>query len=230
MKDPKQRLQAIGEARIVTGDTLSGTPDVGAGLVPVPLRRERPQRAPLQRALPWALAAILALALLVLIIGNTLRAPPSATRPVRLTVDLPVGERLATGRLADIALAPDGSRLVYVGNHGGSTQLYLRSLDQLDHFEATPIPGTEGAYGPFFSPDGQWVAFFAEAKLKKVSLSGGAPGIWSFRVDGAICIAVLQQRRCKRPKMEPQRVVLKAFICMPRIFPHTCSPFAFVTS
>jgi serine/threonine-protein kinase len=61
---------------------------------------------------------------------------------------------------------------VYVGNHGGSTQLYLRSLDR---FEATPIPGTEGAQNPFFSPDGQSVGFFAEGKLKKVSLSGGAP-------------------------------------------------------
>src|SRR5262249_16017736 len=71
-----------------------------------------------------------------------------------------------------IALASDGSRLVYVANHGGSTQLYLRSIDR---FEAMPIPGTEGAESPFFSPDGQSVGFFAGGKLKKVSLSGGAP-------------------------------------------------------
>jgi serine/threonine-protein kinase len=57
-------------------------------------------------------------------------------------------------------------------NHGGSTQLYVRAIDR---FEATPIPGAEGAQSPFFSPDGQSVAFFAEGKLNKISLSGGGP-------------------------------------------------------
>jgi hypothetical protein len=71
-----------------------------------------------------------------------------------------------------MALAPDGSRLAYVANHGGSTQLYLRSMDR---FEATPIPGTEGAESPFFSPDALSVGFFAGGELKRVSLSGGAP-------------------------------------------------------
>jgi serine/threonine-protein kinase len=61
---------------------------------------------------------------------------------------------------------------VYVANHGGSTQFYLRSIDR---FEAAPIPGTESAESPFFSPDGQSVGFFAEGKLKTVSLRGGAP-------------------------------------------------------
>ncbi len=51
------------------------------------------------------------------------------------------------------------------------TQLYLRPMDSL---EARPIPGTEGAVNPFFSPDGQWLGFFAGGKLKKVPVSGGA--------------------------------------------------------
>ena len=50
-------------------------------------------------------------------------------------------------------------------------QLYLRAMDTL---EARPVPGTEGAVGPFFSPDGQWLGFFGGGKLKKVSVSGGA--------------------------------------------------------
>ncbi|PYV40297.1 MAG: hypothetical protein DMG09_07115, partial [Acidobacteria bacterium] len=70
-----------------------------------------------------------------------------------------------------VALSPDGSRLVYVANRAGAQQLYVRPIDRL---EATPIPGTEGAESPFFSPDGQSLGFFAEGKLKKVSLSGGA--------------------------------------------------------
>src|SRR5262249_49690761 len=92
--------------------------------------------------------------------------------PIRLTMNLPPGERLALGPLPHTALAPDGSRLVYVANHSGSTQLYLPWIDR---FEVTPIAGTEGAESPFFSPKGQFVGFFAEGKLRKISLNGGAP-------------------------------------------------------
>ncbi len=71
-----------------------------------------------------------------------------------------------------LALSPDGANLVYVADLGGKTQLYQRPMDQ---FEAAPIPGTEGAYNPFFSPDGQWIGFFAGNEMKKVSIGGGEP-------------------------------------------------------
>jgi Tol biopolymer transport system component len=71
-----------------------------------------------------------------------------------------------------VALSPDGSHLVYVAGQGGVQQLYLRAMDGL---ESRTIPGTEGATSPFFSPDGQWLGFSAAGKLKKISLSGGAP-------------------------------------------------------
>ena len=75
-----------------------------------------------------------------------------------------------------LALSPDGTHLAYVASQGGAQQLYLRAMDGL---EARPVPGTEGAVAPFFSPDGQELGFFASrlggGKLKKVSLSGGAP-------------------------------------------------------
>ena len=74
---------------------------------------------------------------------------------------------LATGRHL-MAISPDGTRVVYVAN----AQLYLRSLDQL---EAAPIRGTsENPNEPFFSPDGQWVGYFARSKLKKIMVTGGA--------------------------------------------------------
>jgi serine/threonine-protein kinase len=97
---------------------------------------------------------------------------PSSPRPVsRLTITLPPGDRLAGLDLPVIALSPDGSRLVYVATRAGAVQqLYLRAMDNLD---AKPIPGTEGATSPFFSPDGQWIGFFAGTKLKKISLNGG---------------------------------------------------------
>ena len=71
-----------------------------------------------------------------------------------------------------LAISPDGSKIVYVADIDGTTQLYLRPLDR---FEVIPIPGTEDAYYPFFAPDGQWVGFFAGNQLKKVSLAGGVP-------------------------------------------------------
>ena len=165
-KDPKQRWRDIGDARIAIEETLAG----GTGVPPEAVHGQD-AHATWRRALPWVLAAILALALVVLTIANALRALRPATRPVtRFVVTLPPGDRLF-GVRGLTALAPDASRLVYAGNHNGSTQLYVRAIDR---FEATPIAGTEGAESPFFSPDGQSVGFFAQGKLKKVSLSGGA--------------------------------------------------------
>jgi Tol biopolymer transport system component len=73
---------------------------------------------------------------------------------------------LGLGRTG-LTISPDGNSLVYVAQRGQTTQLYLRELDRLD---ATPLQGTEGAYQPFFSPDGQWIGFFAGRHLKKLSL------------------------------------------------------------
>ena len=96
---------------------------------------------------------------------------------------------------ANVAISPDGTRVVFAGGTGERLQLYLRVLDQL---EVAPIAGTGGAISPFFSPDGQWVAFFADGQLKKVRIGGGVAlavcdashgygGVWSD--DGTIVFA-----------------------------------------
>jgi eukaryotic-like serine/threonine-protein kinase len=96
------------------------------------------------------------------------RATQPVERPlVRLDVDLDPDVSLGSSRGADTILSPDGSRLVYVSQRS----LFTRRLDQPN---ASDLAGTEGAYAPFFSPDGQWVAFFAQGKLKKISVEGGA--------------------------------------------------------
>jgi serine/threonine-protein kinase len=77
---------------------------------------------------------------------------------------------LGIGR-PSLALAPDGSRLVYVAQTGTTTALYYRDLD--NELDFARLPGTDGAYYPFFSPDGHWVAFYADGFLKKISLPGG---------------------------------------------------------
>jgi serine/threonine-protein kinase len=64
-----------------------------------------------------------------------------------------------------------GPHLAFVGVKNGTSQIYIRRLGQL---QASLLAGTSGAQSPFFSPDGQWLAFFADGKLKKISVTGGA--------------------------------------------------------
>jgi len=94
---------------------------------------------------------------------------------VRLTATMPAGVDVDHRTTPALAVSPDGTTLVYVGGRGGaSVQLFLRSLDGSD---ATSISGTDGAQNPFFSPNGEWIGFFAQGKLKKVSKTGGASQI-----------------------------------------------------
>jgi len=96
--------------------------------------------------------------------------PPQAV--TRTVINLPPGQQLAgLDSGPSVALSPDGTHLAYVATQGTTQQLYLRAMDNV---EAKPMPDTEGAINPFFSPDGQWLGFFAGGKLKKVSVSGGA--------------------------------------------------------
>jgi eukaryotic-like serine/threonine-protein kinase len=89
---------------------------------------------------------------------------------VRLAVTMPPNQPLVT-RTSAVALSPDGSRMALVTLQDGVTHLALRDLSS---FEIKFLPGTEGAEMPFFSPDGEWLGFFADGKLKKILASGGA--------------------------------------------------------
>ena len=127
-----------------------------------------------KRAWVWLAAATLVSAIAIgLAAWLFSRAPaPASQPPTRFAVSLPPDARMNFLEHPVVAISPDGTRLVYAASNGRHIQLYLRAMDQI---EAAPIPGTEGAYSPFFSPDGQWVGFFANLKMKKVSLRGGAP-------------------------------------------------------
>jgi len=130
----------------------------------------------LGRLVPWTVAAIAALAAFTTL-WRPFSVEPDEVR--RWNLNLPESARispigstpLAVGGPA-LALSRDGTKLVFVGESGVETQLYLRELNQ---FRSIPIAGTKGAYNPFFSPDGRWVGFFSGNKLKKISLTGGAP-------------------------------------------------------
>jgi serine/threonine-protein kinase len=118
------------------------------------------------RAAPWTLAA---LGLAVGVWGVT-RGSGGGWAPARLEVTLPRSQHLAGGPSPPIAISPGGSQLVYVAHAGGPAQLYVRPLGE---FTAQPLAGTAGAVAPFFSPDGQWIGFFADGMLKRIEVTGG---------------------------------------------------------
>ena len=165
-KDPNQRVHDVSDARILIEEALTEPSESLQTVGVAGGGRERRARAFIIMALVTIVAVAIAL-------WSFMRStPPAPLFPTRLVVDLLPNQRLleTVGSLA-IALSPDGTRLLYVAESGGRSQLYLRSIDQ---FEARPIAGTEGAHSPFFSADGQWVGFYANGRLQKVSVTGGA--------------------------------------------------------
>jgi serine/threonine protein kinase/Tol biopolymer transport system component len=81
------------------------------------------------------------------------------------------GEQILHTDIPGVAISPDGRLLAYPLTKAGSSQLYLRPLNS---FQSSPLKGTENGNSPFFSPDGQWIGFEADGRIKKVPLSGGA--------------------------------------------------------
>jgi Tol biopolymer transport system component/predicted Ser/Thr protein kinase len=120
----------------------------------------------------WAFVTGLACLILAAIAGfaGWILKPTPPKAVTRTVITLPPGDRLVGPDQPALSLSPDGKELAYAATRGGITQIYLRSLDSL---EDRPITGTERGYDPFFSPDGQWLGFFSDGKLKKALVSGG---------------------------------------------------------
>ena len=90
---------------------------------------------------------------------------------MRLSVDL--GPDAVAGQFTTTAISPDGARLVFpIKSPDGKQMLATRLLAETN---PTLLSGTENGRDPFFSPDGQWIGFFADGKMKKISVQGGAP-------------------------------------------------------
>jgi serine/threonine-protein kinase len=164
-KDVNRRARDVGDVRIEIEEALASQATVEV------VSPEKGIRSLGRRTLIFTLLGTLLLGAIVtgLAVWNLKPLPP---KPVsRVVITLPPGQRLAGLDQPVVALSPDGNQLAYVATQGGTQQLYLRSMDSL---EAKAIPNTEGAFDPFFSPDSQWLGFFAGGKLKKISVSGGA--------------------------------------------------------
>ncbi|MGA2747054.1 MAG: protein kinase, partial [Candidatus Sulfotelmatobacter sp.] len=155
-KDPKKRLRDIGDAMAPVDTEL-------ASVAPSP---------PRLGVTGWVAAAILAGAL-----GVAFWAPWRSEKPLerpmtRFSVDL--GPDAVRGLRITAVLSPDGTRLVFTGRaESGLLQLFTRRLDQA---EAVPLAGTAQADTsyPFFSPDGKWIGFIANGKIRKVAAQGGS--------------------------------------------------------
>ena len=172
---PKDRLRDIGDARYeidqalrTAADRSAETPASSATAGSAPSR----PAASLGGRLLWLLAGAAIAAALILIPRALRPAPTLVESAVRSIVLLPAETTLAPSRGSAVALSPDGTRIAFVGRSKGKVQLYLRALD---HYEWQAIAGSDGASNPFFSPDGKWIGFFADEKLKKVSVDGAAP-------------------------------------------------------
>ena len=162
-KNPAARFQTASDLAFAL-ESLS-SPSTAAA-IPASIRVTRSRER-----LAWS-AACLIVAIGAGAIGWRLKPipAPSNSAIARLTVTMPAGDRLADLDDPALALSSDGAQLVYVGMREGKQQLYLRVIDSI---ESNAIPGTDAASDPFFSPDGQWVGFFAQGKLKKVALASG---------------------------------------------------------
>jgi serine/threonine protein kinase/Tol biopolymer transport system component len=150
-KDPRRRWQAIGDVRVALEEG-----------VPVVQGMDRRYSR-----LPWMVAGGLMLAL-VSLAALHFRQSPSQPATVRFQIPPPEGASFSTY----LALSPDGRRLAFTANpNDGQPLLWVRALDSL---EARPLPGTEGARVPFWSPDSRFLAFAAQSTLlRKIDASGG---------------------------------------------------------
>jgi serine/threonine-protein kinase len=164
-KDKDQRWQTARDLKLelqwIADNRSQGT---WAAATAVPDSRPRVGELLLWAAVSVLLAALTGLAAWML-------KPIPRQLVSRTVITLPPGQRLAELEEPAVALSNDGTQLAYVAVQGDTQQIYLRSMDNP---QPTPIPGTIGGTNPFFSPDGQWLGFFADQKLKKVSINGQA--------------------------------------------------------
>ena len=181
-RDSKVRLRDIGDARLdleeATASTNTGQlPFEENAAVPNPTAgrsasvvRERGSKTFFSLFLPWAIAAAFAAAAGALALRA--RAPqPVAVAPAAFGVALPPGYILPRDEAPTLDVSTDGRTIVFVAESSTGRRLFRRALGKV---EAVPIEGTDRAFHPFLSPDGRWVGFFSDGKVRKVPIEGGA--------------------------------------------------------
>jgi serine/threonine protein kinase/Tol biopolymer transport system component len=162
-RDPRKRLSDAGEARYQIEEALTPSPAAKPSAASAPSPRHR-----------LALAALAAIAVLFAVAAAVAWwTKPTSTPDVVLhyTVEAPMKASINLASRPAIALSPDGRQLAFVATIDGITRLYVRAQNE---FDARALAGTDGASEPVFSPDGRWLAFYANNALSKMSIDGGA--------------------------------------------------------
>ncbi len=157
-KNPDERWQNAGDvARQLK--RIAAVDDAPPGAVVTRQTRAR-------TLVPWLVATAAVLALIAAS-AIELRRPTANLPVVRFDITTP-----PTRDATSFAISPDGQQLVFVATTEGVSKLWLRPLNQTT---AQPLNGTDGAIYPFWSPDSRSIGFFADSKLKRLDLGGGAP-------------------------------------------------------
>jgi serine/threonine protein kinase len=154
-KDQKLRLRDIHDARLEIDEVQSGTRQNERLVDPRSMRRER---------FAWA-STVAIVALIAAVLGARALRPAPAPLEARLEISTP------PTRDQSLAISPDGRKIVFAGRSAGQSQLWLRSLDSAS---ARPLPGTERATAPFWSPDSRSIGFFADRKIKRMDIDVGS--------------------------------------------------------
>ena len=177
-KDPKRRLRDIGEGMLQLDDGLAAGSTVTSATLSEPSGTVAAgERQPLwRRSLPFVATAVVAAALFSAATYWWTRPQVRAPEPVRFVHVPAVSAQLfPTQFQPDLAISNDGRALSYVAGLAGVPSLMLRRLNQVD---PAPLRGAEGAIGPFFSPDDEWIGFLDsnnQTQLNKVAALGGPP-------------------------------------------------------
>ena len=166
-KSPESRWQSTGDVAHQVRWVLD-TAAVAAMASPASAVVTR-QPGALARTAPWAVAVLLAVTL-----GVVWMTPSTETSraSVRTAIPLPSGQQVTAQAGHPLAIAPDGRTLAFTTREGGTTRLYLRDLSDPD---VRQVPQSNGAHMPFFSPDGEWVGYWAGGRLYRVPVAGGPP-------------------------------------------------------
>ena len=159
-KDPKRRVHDVADVRLA----MEGAFETPASALSEPTVRRQLQVW--QRPVPLVLAGLVLVALSGLAVWGLVS--PAPERVARFPLPLSDGQNFSGTSRHIVAISPAHDHVAFTANQG----LWLRPMDQM---EATLLSGGEGAREPFFSADGQWLGFWADGQLKRVSISGGAP-------------------------------------------------------